>query len=74
MKIKVKFPHDYQMAQKLGELFWTETFTPEEMADLDYHVTPSGDSYFTYEDVLFRLEKYKETEKKVVFIAEREDY
>ncbi len=72
MKIKVKFPHDYQMALKLGELFWTETFTPEEMAELGYHVA-GGESYFTYNDVLFRLSKYKETEKKIVFIAE-EDY
>lgn len=70
MKIKIQFPHDPQMAQKLGEMFWTETFTPEEFIEMNYQVEGPV-SYITYDDVKFEVEKIKQTEKKIVLRAER---
>ena len=70
MRIDIQFPHDSQLAEKLGEFHWTESFTPEEFIELDYR-EEGPVAYITYEDVSFEVEKIEQTEEKMVLRAER---
>lgn len=70
MKYKIRFPHDPSMVEKLGEAYWTETFTPEEFESMTYQDN-KGNLTFVYDDVEFELEVVKVTDKKEIYWAER---